>query len=263
MNEDCKLYWNETADLYQDVTRINTDDFHYGPLLPGEKELQLLPNLENKRCLEIGSGAAQNSFYLKSIGAGECVALDISEEQLEHAKKIGEKLNQQVETVCAPIDEMPVDKMGKFDFIHSTWAFPFSQDQGRVVKQCADMLNEGGQLMITTGHPVFAGEWIILDEYEQGMFLTSYFNPPADVRFTEDEENFIRAEQVPIGTFIDYLLDAGLTIKRVLEPKPIELETLTEEQILTATPYDSPAWRELYQQIKSVPFVVTYIAEKR
>lgn len=261
MNEDCKLYWNETADEYQDVTRINTDDFHYGPLLPGDKFFKLLPDLKGKRCLEIGSGAAQNSYYLKKLGA-DCVALDISEEQLEHAKKIGQSLNLEIETVCSSIDEMPVEDMGRFDFIHSTWAFPFSVDQKRVVKQCAEMLNQGGQLMITTGHPVFAGEWIILDEHEQGMFVTDYFRPPADVRFTEDEENFITAEQIPVGTFIDYLLEAGLTLKKVMEPKPVSIEVLTEEEMLTATPYDSPAWRELYPQIKTVPFVVTYIAEK-
>ena len=261
MSLDCKKYWNELADEYQDVTRISTDDFHYGPLLPGDSHFKLLPDLKGKRVLEIGSGAAQNSFYLAAKGA-DCVALDISEEQLEHAKVIGMKLDLKVETVCASIDAMPVAELGQFDFIHSTWAFPFSREQERVVKECAEMLKPGGQLMITTGHPIFACEWIILDEHEEGMFVTDYFKPPVDVRFTEDEEEFIRAEQIPLGTFIDYIVKAGLTLKKVHEPKPIDLPILSEEEILTATPYDSPEWRELYKQICKVPFVVTYIATK-
>ena len=51
-------YWNTIADAYQQETHISTDDFHYGPLLPGDRELHLLPDvLEGLTCLEVGSGA--------------------------------------------------------------------------------------------------------------------------------------------------------------------------------------------------------------
>ncbi|MBL7012580.1 MAG: hypothetical protein ISR85_06605, partial [Kiritimatiellales bacterium] len=38
-------YWNDIAELYQKETRISTSDFHYGPLLPGDSQLELLPNI--------------------------------------------------------------------------------------------------------------------------------------------------------------------------------------------------------------------------
>ena len=48
-----------------------------------------------------------------------------------------------------------------------------------------------------------------------------------------------------------------------VEHRPVQLEIMTEEEIAGIVPYDSPVWREMYEQIKNVPFVVTYIAVKK
>ena len=262
-NKDCSLYWNETAEEYQDVTRISTDDFHYGPLLPGEKTVKLLPKIvKGMKCLEIGSGAAQNSFYLASLGA-ECLATDISSEQLRHGEKIGKDLGLEVTLKVAGLDEINEKDFGKFDLIHSTWALPFAEDQKSVVENCAAMLNPGGHIVFTTGHPVFAGEWIELDDFEKGMFVTDYFNPPGEVRFTKDETKFVRTQQYPISTYVQWILESGLTLVNLVEHKPIELETLSVEEVENIVPYDSEIWRDMYEQIKKVPFVVTYIATKK
>ena len=124
------------------------------------------------------------------------------------------------------------------------------------------MLKPGGILHLTTGHPVFAGEWIQLDDYEEGMFVSDYFNPPREVRFTKDEECFIRTRQFPISTYINWIIDSGLTVTKVLELEPVKLNMLSKEAFESACPYDSGIWREMYSQIKKVPFVVTYQAVK-
>ena len=38
-----RKYWDELAPGYQEQTSISTDDFHFGPLLPGNADLRLLP----------------------------------------------------------------------------------------------------------------------------------------------------------------------------------------------------------------------------
>ena len=81
-------YWDATADLYQRATRISVRDFHYGPLLPGDRELGLLPDpVEGLRCLEVGCGAGQNSIHLASRGA-VCTALDVSDGMLDHGRRL-------------------------------------------------------------------------------------------------------------------------------------------------------------------------------
>jgi SAM-dependent methyltransferase len=259
---DCQKYWDETSEKYQQITRISTNDFHYGPLLPGESFVQALPPIfKGMKCLEIGSGAGQNSIYLASLGA-DCLATDISGEQLEHGLKLAKTLGLEMSVKRAGLDEINKEDFGSFDFIHTTWAMPFANDQQKVIENCAAMLKPGGHLLITTGHPVFAGEWIMLDEHEEGLFLSNYFKPPGEVRFTENEENFVRTEQFPISTYINWLLKSGLTLTKMLELEPIDLPVLSEAEIVEKTPYDSPVWRDMYKQIKSVPFVVTYIAQK-
>ena len=261
-NRDCQTFWDETADEYQDITRISVNDFHYGPLLPGDSQVGALPkDLAGKVCLEIGAGAGQNSIYLASKGA-ICTVTDISGEQLRHGEQIAKDLDLNLKFERAGLDEISEGRFGQFDFIHTTWAMPFATDQQTVIENCAKMLKPGGTLHITTGHPIFCGEWIELDDYEAGMFVTDYFQPPREVRFTKDEENFIRTQQFPISTYVNWILGSGLQLEKMLELKPIELETLSEKEVQKATPYDSEVWRDMYEQIKKVPFVVTYIARK-
>ena len=92
------------------------------------------------------------------------------------------------------------------------------------MRNCADMLNPGGHLVLTTGHPVFAGEWIELDDFEKGMFVSSYFEPPGEVRFTGNEEHFVRTQQYPISSYVQWLLSSGLTLTNLVEHRPAELE---------------------------------------
>ena len=41
------------------------------------------------------------------------------------------------------------------------------------------------------------------------MFLSNYFNPPGEVRFTKDEENFVRTQQFPISTYVNWIISSG------------------------------------------------------
>ena len=261
-NRDCQTFWDETAEEYQNITRISIKDFHYGPLLPGDKKIGALPkNLKGLKCLEIGAGAGQNSIYLASKGA-ICTVTDVSGKQLRYGEQIAKNLGLDLKFERAGLDDISEEAFGKYDFIHTTWAMPFASDQAAVIRNCAVMLNPGGSLHVTTGHPMFCGEWIELDDYEAGMFVTNYFEPPREVRFTKDEENFIRTQQHPISTYVNWILDSGLKLEKMLELQPVELELLTEKELEEATPYDSEVWREMYEQIKKIPFVVTYIAHK-
>ncbi|EDM25044.1 hypothetical protein LNTAR_01822 [Lentisphaera araneosa HTCC2155] len=259
---DSRQYWEETSKEYQSVTRISINDFHYGPLLPGDSQVKALPEkLEGLRCLELGAGAGQNSLFLASQGA-ECLVTDISEEQLSHGEVIAKEEGLKLKFKQLDLDEIDPEALGEWDFIHSTWALPFAEDQKSVLQKCAAMLKIGGRLHMTTGHPVFAGEWIQLDDYEEGMFVSNYFEPPREVRFTKDESSFIRTRQYPISTYINWLIELGFKIEKVLELKPLELELLNGDELLKCMPYDSDVWREMYPQIQKVPFVVTYIATR-
>jgi SAM-dependent methyltransferase len=254
-------YWDELADVYQRDTRISTRDFHYGPLLAGDQELGILPAITpGMRCLEIGGGAGQNSLYLARLGAA-CTVLDVSEKQLEHGRSLAatEKLELDFRKAC--MDALPED-LGTFDLIHTTYALPFADDPEKVIAVCTRLLNPGGSLVVTTGHPLYGGEWVELDEGEHGLFLMDYFHPPADTRLMDDSDAMTIAHNYPVSEIVNWFLRAGLQLKRLEEPRPLDLPTMTAEEIAQRIPYFSEGWKANFDALEMIPIVLVIRADK-
>lgn len=252
-------YWDDLADLYQKETRISTDDFHYGPLLPGDSALGLLPPIPQRSCLEIGAGAGQNSIFLAKQGA-QCVAIDISEEQLAHGRKLAAKENVKVDFCCVSMDSLQEGawEPASFDLIHSSYALPFSADPAKVIADCAALLKPGGTLLLTTGHPLYAGEWLDIGDGEDGVFLPNYFQLEADVRMSMDDKTMNAAQYWPISQIAEWMNKAQLSMERILEPAPMPIPEMSKKEILEKVPYDSKGWRALYDQLSRIPVVVIF-----
>lgn len=252
--EKNKTYWNAIADIYQGCTHIATDDFHYGPLMPGDRILKLLPeDIKGKRCLEIGCGAAQNSIYLAKQGA-VCTAFDISEQQIRHARLLTEKEEVEIDLRCMSMDD-PEDIDGKFDIIHSVYSISFSRDPGKVAKFAAGHLADDGYFLLVTGHPLAQCEWLEVED-EQGIFLPDYFNLPPDIRYNDEGKEEIRSLNYPISVMTDWICNAGMCIERIIEPmaKPAEMKK---------SPYYSDDWAEYMNIFCHVPAVVIFLCRKK
>ncbi|WFB37202.1 class I SAM-dependent methyltransferase [Kiritimatiellota bacterium B12222] len=256
--EEHANFWNELADEYQTETRISITDFHYGPLLPGDTQLKLLPpDLSELTCLELGAGAGQNSIYLNKAGA-HCTALDVSEKQLEHGRTLAARHIADVHFLHADIDELPPFEQN-FDLIHSAYGIPFSSHPAALIQHCADLLKPGGQLLFSMGHPVYAGEWLELDE-DQGIFMQSYFHPQPDVR--ESEDAAVQARAYPLSEVIAWIKEAGLHITDLREPAALPVDQMNEVEISMNVPYYSIAWAEQVKELSKFPVVAIFSAHK-
>lgn len=262
MPERNELYWDTTADHYLRDTRISTRDFHYGPLLPGDEELGLLPpSLKGLRCLELGCGAGQNSIYLARRGA-QCMALDVADKMLEHGRELAKAAGVAVDFRRGDMDRLPVADLGRFDLVHSTYALPFADDPADVIGDCSRLLAPGGCLLLTTGHPAYAGDWVEVGEGEAGLLLHSYFDPPEDRREPQDGHQGAVSRAYPPSVVAEWITDAGLRIDRFLEPRPLVIPLMTEEEIRARVPYESDDWRELYEVLSAVPIVAIFKCSK-
>jgi len=248
-------YWDELAGEYQRATTISVKDFHYGPLLPGDAELGLLPApLAGKRCLELGCGAAQNSIYLAKKGA-LCTAIDVSINQINSARALAEGHGVPLDLRLADMERMPAD-LKDFDLIHSAYGVPFAADPETLFLDLAERLRPGGTLLVSLGHPVFAGEWMELDDDERGIFLTSYFNPVPDVREAgEDEDASVVSRAFPISDAVRWCLQAGLQIQDLREPPALPVHNLEREERRKRVPYYSPEWAEQVFELMRFPIV--------
>jgi len=257
MTNNQSIYWDDIADLYQSETHISTTDFHFGPLLPGDAQLRALPPVApGMRCLEIGCGAAQNSIYLASLGAA-CTAIDISSEQLRHARIHADEAGATIELIHCPMEEIAQRNLKPFDFIHSVFALCFSDHPDEVIRQSAALLKPGGHLLVSARHPLFAGEWLEVDGEGMGTFLPDYFAPPDEERELPGSGS-IRSRAYPISTLAEWIVQAGLQLERFLEPQPID--AISNPQRLQRIPYYSEDWLTLYQRLKHTPIAAIYLA---
>jgi len=260
MSRSSRRYWDAIAGAYQGTTRIRVDDFHYGPLVPGDRELGLLPPaLAGCRCLELGCGGAQNSMYLARQGAA-CVACDLSGEQLAAARKLSREHCATVDLVQTDLDQLPFRPGPRFDLIHSCYALPFVQEPERVVREAALRLVPGGVFLLSTSHPLAMGEWVELDEGETGVFTRNYFHPDQDWRQEGDAEEICRA--VPVSELFDWCRAAGLVVERLLEPRPPPRNLVSDRRLREQAPYSSEEWLERRDELSRIPFLVVIRAIK-
>jgi len=178
LDSDSRSYWDALAPQYRRITRISCADFHYGPQIPGEKVLKILPPLKaGMSALELGCGGAENSVWLARRGL-KCDAFDISEAQLEQARKIAAKRKVDINLFQASLSDFRAnairpynsDSVGangirpKYDFLHSSHAMEFAADPAAVVRDMAAVMKPGAWLMISTVHPLYNGEWMEMEE---------------------------------------------------------------------------------------------------
>jgi SAM-dependent methyltransferase len=256
-----RAYWNAIADEYQSVTHISLDDFHFAPLLPNDRALGILPPITpGMTCLEVGSGAAQNSIYLARQGA-ICTAIDVADDQLRHARELATTAGIDLQTTRATMEGLAAAVPGTFDLVHSTFALPFSDDPCLAIQQMAAKVAPGGTLLIACQHPLAFSEWLETEEDGFGAFTLDYFSPPADARLTA--EGHVISQSWPVGVVANWIADTGLTNLRIWEPPAAHLDTVTPDAAAQQMPYWSDDWLTLYDQYRATPFSVIYRATAR
>ena len=257
-----RRYWDATTAEYQARTRISCGDFHYGPLLPGDAELCLLPrHLNGLRCLELGCGAGQNSIVLARKGA-LCTALDLSQAQLKSGRALAAKHSVSIRFIQADIDALPISLGPVFDLVHSVYALPFVKRPAKAIANAAELLRPGGTLIAVFAHPAFAGEWLELDD-RLGILIESYFSPRPDRRQLSRNGVHTVCQAYPLGLVHGWICSAGLEVCTLAEPRAAPIPQMTEAAISKRVPYDSPAWRHHYSELARVPGVAIFVAEKR
>jgi SAM-dependent methyltransferase len=214
--------WNSSSDQYQERHGSQLADsggLAWGTAQIPEAELQVLGEIVGRDILELGCGAAQWSIALARHGAHP-VGLDLSERQLEHARRLMAEAGVDFPLVHASAEEVPLPD-ASFDIVFCDYGGMTFADPYRTVPEAARLLRPGGLFAFNGHSPIEEICWP-LDADEVGdRLVLDYFG----MHVIDDGET--TSFQLPYGEWIRLFRANGFVIEDLIEPRPASLAAST------------------------------------
>lgn len=194
--------------------------FKEGPNGTGEWPtlIKILPDLIEKRVLDLGCGYGRYSMYAAANGAFQVLGIDPSKEMIDRA--VQGRLFDNVEYRQMHIEDFDYP-LGSYDVVFSSLYLHYIEDLNPVFCHVYQTLDWHGSFVFTIEHPVFtafesqksfyereSGHWDVDDYFIEGK------------RDTEVLGKKVIKYHHTLTTILQGLLQAGFSIKEVIEPQP-------------------------------------------
>jgi SAM-dependent methyltransferase len=207
--------WNKVAPIFHGGTALPK----YGPLAPTESELNLIPDLNDKRVLELGCGSGHTLSYLwENKNAHELWGLDISEEQIRFTKELLNEKNIPVKLLLASMDENPGIPENYFDLVVSIYSLGWTPDLFRTLSHVHSYLKPGGVFIFSWEHPVYH---CLQYDADLGKYILerSYVKEGPEVHPSwKGVEIIINSRK--LSTYLNALVQSGLVFEQLIESEP-------------------------------------------
>jgi len=210
-------YWNENADLWFGTTALP----EYGVKFVTEDNLHLFGDVTGKKMLEICCGSGHSLKYHADRNAGELWGVDLSEKQLENAKRLLSENGYSAKLICSPMEadlDIPKDY---FDCVYSIYGIGWTTDLQGTFNKIASYLKKDGIFIFSWHHTLnYCVAWSCEERKEviengQLIFHKSYFD---EDYFTMpvDGSKIILCNR-KISTYINALAKAGFAVEQMIE----------------------------------------------
>ncbi len=191
---------------------------------------KMLPDLRDKRVLDLGCGFGWHCRYAVENGARSVIGVDISQKMLSAAKSKTD--SEKIQYLCMPIEDIDFTA-DSFDVVVSSLALHYIKSFEDILSKIDKCLSKGGDFIFSVEHPVFTAYG------EQDWYYDQQGNRlhwPVDRYFDQGERkaNFLGEEVIKyhktLTTYLGGLLRAGFEITGLVEPTPAEnlLDTVPE-----------------------------------
>jgi len=207
--------WDAASDEYQAKhgdQLAESGGLAWGTAQIPESELQVLGDVAGKDILEFGCGAAQWSIALAGRGAHP-VGLDLSERQLEHARRLMAQAGVTFPLVHASAEAVPLPA-SSFDIVFCDFGAMTFADPYRTVPEAARLLRPGGLFAFSHESPIETICWPLGADTFGDRLAIDYFGMH---QIEDGDETFF---QLPYGEWIRLFRANGLIVEDLLEPRP-------------------------------------------
>ena len=224
-----RTFWNELSDDYQaeQGRQLAIHGAAWGVWQIPEDELRVLGDVAGRDVLELGCGAAQWSIWLAQHGA-RAVGLDVSDRQLEHARRRAAEAGVEIQLVHAGAEAVPLPDE-RFDIIFCDHGAMVFADPYVTVPEVSRLLRGGGTFAFSMFTPIAEVCWPA-DQDEPGDHLANdYFGMhQVDVGDSAHVEF-----QLPYGEWIRLFVGNDLEVVDLIELRPAEDATSTYRSVVS------------------------------
>lgn len=185
--------------------------------------LSLLPDIKDKRILDLGCGFGDYSRFLYDMGAKQVVGVDASEKMIEMAEANKEGRNTTYYRI--PIEEINFES-NSFDLVISNIAIHYIEDINKLFEKINRILVPKGLFIFSTEHPTSTASYNLgweMDEKtgEHLYWKLDNYGIPGQRETKWMDHMFIKYHRT-IGNYTDALIDNGFKVKRIKETVPTE-----------------------------------------
>lgn len=180
----------------------------------------LLPELSDKRVLDLGCGFGWHCKYAVERGARSVVGIDISEKMLARARATNE--DPKIEYRRAAIEEIVLGS-AEFDIVLSSLALHYVGPFDLVCRNLHRCLIRGGHFVFSVEHPIFTAldrqEWYATAENPRDHWPVDDYQLEG-IRHTQWMADDVIKYHRTVESYINTVVDSGFNIRRLCEPKP-------------------------------------------
>ncbi len=180
---------------------------------------KMLPDLKNKRVLDLGCGFGWHCQYVVEQGAQSVVGVDISERMLETARNLHR--SPSIRYILAAMEDIDFPNQS-FDVVLSSLAFHYIESFTDICKKIHAVLSDGGDFVFSVEHPIFTAygkqDWYY-DQQGQRLHwpVDRYFDEGMRTAVFLGEE--VKKYHRTVTAYVNSLLQSGFTLTGLVEPK--------------------------------------------
>ena len=154
------IYDNDV--FYENFKGLRSDEINFNDVIETPIITSMLPDLKDKKILDIGCGMGQHAVQYSKAGAESVLGIDISEKMLGFARANNSADN--ITYLRLAFEELEqIDD--RFDVITSSLAFDYSEDFGMLLKKIYALLEDGGYMVFSMSHPISTAYDGVYDRY--------------------------------------------------------------------------------------------------
>ncbi|MGN0184840.1 MAG: class I SAM-dependent methyltransferase [Aristaeellaceae bacterium] len=221
--------WNDMAAAYE-IFNNSPDSYSYNIEWPCIRDM--LPELKGRAVLDLGCGTGIFTFLLEQYGPARLVGIDLSEEMLGIAREKACERRSGAEFILGDAAHAADCVQGMFDLVFSSTTTHYIENLDTFFGSVARCLRPGGSCILSAIHPVYSAmypiergdafpdddAWVVryLDRSRR-----AYIQPW--IEYNDAFENELsRSYHHSFGDYVNAIVRAGLSIRRVEEPLPPE-----------------------------------------